>query len=289
MIEILNGIQETVNYPAGTHVMFYRNDETEAYPPHWHLALEIIMPIQNGYNVECNNKFQYPLRENDILLIMPGTLHKLQEQPGKRLIFLYDMSALSSMKNLSGLFSFMQPAMTVTPEAFPAIHGDLVRLMHEVDQEYFGASPLKEAAITAKLLEMLVAIGRGGLIGPEKFKAVAPSQQQKYIERFINLCDHISSHCTEPLTLDGVAELAGFSKYHFSRLFKEFTGTSFLKYLNGRRIEHAERLLLDSDLTVMEVATRSGFNSMSAFMRMFRIVHQCTPNEFRHSRRLTAE
>ena len=90
------------------------------------------------------------------------------------------------------------------------------------------------------------------------------------------------SHCTEELSLDEIAGMTGFSKFHFSRLFKEFTGTSFYKYLNVRRISHAERLLLDPQLNVTDAAVLSGFNSISAFMRMFKIIKGCTPTEFRN-------
>ncbi|MBR4169442.1 MAG: helix-turn-helix transcriptional regulator, partial [Lachnospiraceae bacterium] len=82
--------------------------------------------------------------------------------------------------------------------------------------------------------------------------------------------------------LDDIAAMTGFSKYHFSRLFKEFTNTSFYKYLNVRRIGYAEKLLLDPGINVTEAAVRSGFNSISAFMRMFKIVKGCTPTEFRN-------
>jgi len=55
----------------------------------------------------------------------------------------------------------------------------------------------------------------------------ATIEQQEYIEKFMAVCDYINSHCTEELTLDDISAMAGFSKYHFSRLFKEFTNTSF--------------------------------------------------------------
>ena len=79
-----------------------------------------------------------------------------------------------------------------------------------------------------------------------------------------------------------VAALAGFSKYHFSRLFKEFTNISFYKYLNNQRISYAEKLLLDPNINITEVAIHSGYNSISAFMRMFKIIKNCTPTEFRN-------
>jgi AraC-like DNA-binding protein len=97
----------------------------------------------------------------------------------------------------------------------------------------------------------------------------------------MNICDYISDHCTEPLTLDMAADLSGFSKYHFTRLFKQFTNVSFYKYLNLKRIAKAEQLLINPDLSITDVALSSGFSSLSAFIRMFKIIKGCTPSEFR--------
>ena len=74
---------------------------------------------------------------------------------------------------------------------------------------------------------------------------------------------------------------AGFSKYHFTRLFKQFANTSFYKYLNQKRIEQAERLLINPQLSITEVSLASGFSSLSAFIRMFRLLKGCTPTEYR--------
>ena len=87
------------------------------------------------------------------------------------------------------------------------------------------------------------------------------------------------------MSLDDAANLAGFSKYHFTRLFKDFTGYSFYKYLNKKRIEHAERLLIDPEVLITEAALQSGFSSLSSFIRMFKIIKGCTPTEFRNMNR----
>ncbi len=154
--------------------------------------------------------------------------------------------------------------------------------MHKINEEYFSNSAFRDAAISSCLLELMVAVSRVYTSLPNKFTDIKPTKQQEYIEKFMNICDFINTHCTEELSLDEVAAMSGFSKYHFSRLFKEFTNTSFYKYLNVRRISHAEKLLLDPQINVTEAAVRSGFNSISAFMRMFKIVKGCTPTEFRN-------
>ena len=97
----------------------------------------------------------------------------------------------------------------------------------------------------------------------------------------MNICDYISAHCAEDLTLDDIAGRAGFSKYHFSRLFKQFTGETFYKFLNTKRIAYAQNLLIDPGLSITEIAYLSGFNSISSFVRMFKALTAYTPTAYR--------
>ena len=111
---------------------------------------------------------------------------------------------------------------------------------------------------------------------------VTVGKQQEYMEKFMYICEYINEHCTEDLSLDDMANLAGFSKYHFSRLFKQFTNVTFYKYLNQKRIALAEKQLSDINNSITDVAINSGFSSMSSFIRMFKQIKNCTPTEFRN-------
>ena len=102
------------------------------------------------------------------------------------------------------------------------------------------------------------------------------------MQKFMTLCDYINNNCTESLSVDDAANMVGFSKFHFSRLFKKFTGTTFYSYVNERRIAHATLLLLDSE-------KRIGFNSISSFIRIFKINRGCTPTEFRNMHHVESE
>lgn len=76
--------------------------------------------------------------------------------------------------------------------------------------------------------------------------------------------------------------LSGFSKFYFSRLFKQFTDVSFYKYVNQKRIEKAAEMLTEPNISITNVALSCGFESLSSFIRMFKIVKGCTPTEFRN-------
>lgn len=280
MIETLDGIRETVNFKDLTGFKLYSNIDFEAYPSHWHTPIEIIMPIRNSYRVDSTND-SYIMQEGDLLLINSGTIHSMPALEGERLIFQADFSMLHSISDVETVLNSIPPILLITSENAPDIHEKLRDLLLEIRREYFSDSLLISASIYSLLLEMFVLIGRkymGEGIRPD----VTYSKQKEYTAKFLYVSHYIQEHCTEDLTLDAAAAIAGFSKFHFTRLFKDFTGTSYYKYLNRKRIEHAEKLLIDPEISVTEVALQSGFSSLSAFIRMFKIVKGCTPTEFRN-------
>ena len=280
MIENLKGIHETVNYKQDTRIRLYVNHDCEHYPVHWHAPMEVLCPLEDSYDAICNQQ-NFHLRTGDILFICPGTLHDLPAQEhGTRIIFQADCAMLNSIKELETILTLMSPAHLITPERFPDVYPKLHRLMLEIRDEYVSGHTLSESAIYARLIEMLVLIGRNYAWERSRQYGRA-AKRQEYNEKLLAACDYISAHCAEELTLEQVAGSAGFSKYHFDRLFKQYTDCSFYQYLSQKRIACAERLLIDPDITITEAAYRSGFSSISSFIRMFKAVKGCTPSSFR--------
>ena len=94
--------------------------------------------------------------------------------------------------------------------------------------------------------------------------------------------EYMKLHLQEGLGLKETAQRFGFSKYHFSRLFKENLQMNFNQYLSALRMEQAERLLVqNSYLTVQETGYRCGYKSYGAFVKAFKDSYGCTPTEYR--------
>ena len=282
MIKMLQDITDTVSYDISQTVMLYDNHEEEEYPFHWHTPVEIIMPLENDYHVELNTNIHYNLNEEDILLLRPGVLHKLYAQEGHRIIFQISFNILSSIDNFEGIFEGTSQAKLITPATNPDIHRTCVNLLKEIREEYLSNAPLKDASVYSKALNMLVLIRRNASESSEAFTSATQNKQKEYMEKFANITEYLRAHCNEDISLEEISERSGFSKFHFSRLFKEFTGVSYYKYVNQKRIEYAERLLINPETSITEVATMSGFNSISSFIRMFKQIKNCTPTEYRN-------
>ncbi|MBU5442197.1 helix-turn-helix transcriptional regulator [Paenibacillus sp. MSJ-34] len=93
--------------------------------------------------------------------------------------------------------------------------------------------------------------------------------------------DYIEHHLEEPIDPEQVASYAGFSMYHFHRLFSKEVGTSVADYIRTRRLCHAAQLLLYSEEPIIEIALQYGFESQEAFTRAFKKMYGLPPGQYR--------
>ncbi|WP_040953006.1 helix-turn-helix domain-containing protein [Gorillibacterium massiliense] len=281
MIEILNGTRETVSYHEHFGIRLYLNHEAEDYPIHWHTAAEVIMPIENIYTVIVNDT-KHVLQPGDILVIPPGELHELfAPDSGERIILQFDYSLLQNLNGFNSTFHLLRPYVTVTAEDNKELHEQIKPLILDIMKEYFSKSLLKEASAYSMLIQFYVILGRNCMEGDQRFPHNGSQKQHRYIDKFLQVCNYMNEHCTEDIQVDDLAAIAGFSKFHFARLFKQFTGMSYYSYLNEHRIMHAEKLLIDPNLSITEVAMRSGFVSLATFNRVFKTYKKCTPTQYK--------
>lgn len=287
MSELLGGpastfngiIWETVDFSISDTIRFYYNTSANCFPPHWHLPGEIIAPLENSYQVIVGGD-TLDLLPGDILIIAPSELHTINAPPsGSRYIMNYDPEPLEQILDMVVLFSLLRPYCLLRGQEFPDLTAQLLQLLQRIETEYNGDIPYREGAIFAHLITFFVQLGRQAFV--ETFEGSTPSKQQAYTEQFALVCNYISKHCVENLTLEAVAEHAGFSKYHFARLFKKFVNATFHEYLTTSRILRAKKLLVDSSVSITEVAMRSGFNSLATFNRIFKHEMGCTPSAYR--------
>lgn len=91
----------------------------------------------------------------------------------------------------------------------------------------------------------------------------------------------LEEHYSQPVSVATAADVCGYSASHFMRWFKNITGSTFTKYLNGFRLEKAFLNLKSTDLTVLEIAENSGFSNLSNFNRQFKRQFHQTPAQVR--------
>lgn len=104
---------------------------------------------------------------------------------------------------------------------------------------------------------------------------------QKQIQRVI---DYIENNLTAEMDNAALAQIAGYSEYHFLRLFRRLVGVTPVDYVRKRRIAEIVREMIDgSEKPMSELAFAYGFNSKENFTRAFKKEHGILPTEFKQT------
>lgn len=279
MIKNLSGEYETVEYENKRFVMLYDNNEIEFYPTHWHNAVEIIMPIEGSFTVRTGEA-EFHLRERDILIIPPGELHTLPPQEGRRIIFQCDNSVLSSVSALEAVTPVFRAPMVILPEQERDLYLLAKKQILDIYSEYYENTDISDIRIYLNLVNLLVAVREYQLDCEQKSYEGSKDKLMQYNEKIKLVLKYIDQNYMNEITLEKLASIAGYSKFHFSRIFKQYNSMSYIQYINLRRTRAAEMLLLDPSIPITEVAMRSGFSSLSTFNRIFKEIKHCTPSSY---------
>ena len=92
---------------------------------------------------------------------------------------------------------------------------------------------------------------------------------------------YITEHYQEPLSLESVAKHLFVSKCYLSRIFKEAAGLTVVEYINLCRVRQARRLLLETSMSITELAECLGFESITYFERVFKKYTLVSPLKYR--------
>ena len=131
--------------------------------------------------------------------------------------------------------------------------------VHEQNQNYINGLYL---AVLALLMEKV------GL------KDKVPSAESDLVRELLM---YLQNHFSEELTVAGTAAQFGYSAGRFSHIFNARVGCSFTRYVNGLRCRMAEKVLRESNMPLMDVASACGFSSMRTFHRVYREYAGHTP------------
>jgi AraC family transcriptional regulator len=107
-----------------------------------------------------------------------------------------------------------------------------------------------------------------------------------YIYSLEKAINYIETHLNEDIDLSCIAKEAGYSLYHFHRIFKSVTGDSIKDYIRKRRMTEAAKELVYTDSPIVEIGIKYGYESREAFSRAFEKVYGRNPSEVRSNKLL---
>lgn len=151
------------------------------------------------------------------------------------------------------------------------------RLFDRMIAEAARLQPGHELYLRLLLTELLLFIARHPLDNRREAPAELGPPQRKIAE----IVAYINASFAQKITLPDLAKRFFVSPYHLSRSFKTATGFTLIEYVQLTRVKEAQRLLRETDLKVIVVAERTGFESAGHFDRVFKKRTDSTPLAYR--------
>ncbi|MBU4684097.1 RamA family antibiotic efflux transcriptional regulator [Cedecea davisae] len=96
-----------------------------------------------------------------------------------------------------------------------------------------------------------------------------------------SIADWIDHNIHQPLRIEDVARYAGYSKWHFQRLFLDCKGTSLGRYIRERKLSLAAEDLRNTQERIVDISMKYGFESQQTFNRLFTRNFRLSPGNYR--------
>ena len=244
------------------------NFSLELRPPHKH---EVEMIGRSVYSIFHQQKSCVLLNPNETVLLPKNNAESLVIQLSPNLI-IETATRLKLFRAGSNLL-FSQTATT---------DKKLISILEQIQNELMESATGWREIIRSLVNQFVVQLLRSHL-NLKRSEELELSRVGIVDRRLRRAIEFMHDNCGREISLAEIAASVFVSEFHFARLFKKLTGTSPHAYLASIRIQKAQKLLAETDLTLSEIGARVGYNSQSHFTKIFREATGLTPRNYRES------
>ncbi len=274
----------TMSMPLGYYLCHVPQDFA-VLPVHWHEEIEITR-IREGEVTYYVQSEQYVLGDQDLLVLLPYTLHGIEQREGHTMCsdsFVFNLNMLGGTYPDSCAVTYFSPLLEERGK-MPVIirkqerrYAALNRIFDRILLCYIKKGFGYELKLKASLFEFL-----GELLTPEMLNK-EKKQNIQVLEKIKQGISYIQANYRDDISIKELAAVCQFSEYHFMRLFRKYTNMTCIDYINTYRLSSALEELESTDHSITEIAVSNGFNTISYFNRLFRQKNGMTPGEYRRS------
>lgn len=235
-----------------------------------HKNIEILHFTQGSGSVLCGEN-SYDVKPGDVVVVNSYLAHRVDAKED----IVYDCLIIyDDFCEENGIDTSLTQFDTKLTDS------TVFSLCQDVIDQYNDQAPLWQARVRCSVLRLLIS-----LCAEHSHPRSTPITEDLSFQSVIDAIGYIKDHLQEKLTVEQIAQHAGFSKYYFLRLFKRVTGCTVVQYINLLRCETAKELLRDRNHTVKETALACGFDNLSYFTSVFKKCTGYLPNEYKSQTR----
>lgn len=259
---------------------------------HRHTEFEISL-ILSGTGIYRTENGNYDIRSGDIFLYSANEYHCISDitpDPGydcMELLNVHFSPALLATDGITDTDSPLDVFFNRSAEFQNRLtrnnpHSEEIgKLLLKVREECEQKKPCYRTSVRNLICQILITITRnyGYTVSDASVQSTV-----RYDENLGLALAYINEHFCEQLTLDDIIEAAHMTKTNFINVFKASYNMTTWDYINIKRIDRAMKLLSSTSLTIIDIATRCGYNNTANFNRIFRKVTGITPKSYRSSK-----
>lgn len=239
---------------------------------HIHQFTEIVVPFKGDIVITVNGD-QKTISPGDIAIIPPFAIHDYLVNDCEYYIMLFP-------SNMA--LDFIQDDALYNNRSDFVFHSSN-SLMEYIKDHYLDSRnklyPLHDQTLYS--LKALIYVIFEEYI--QKVPIAKEAETKKNILSSVIL--YMKSHFKEKITLEDVAAVLGYNPTYVSRCINRIQNMNFNKLLNSIRVEEAKKLLIQTDLRMVDIALECGFSGERSFYRAFSELAKCTPASFKNSRK----
>ena len=243
---------------------------------HWHSNIEIFYVFTGKVNLWANSE-KYELCNDNLIVININEIHSAQNiENGNGVLLQIPYEFVKSYYHNIDSISFTCNSILETNNSEK--YYKLKKLLKEIDNMYNEGKDgyvLKSYSLLFDILFELVT--NFSISKPEK----ESMKSRKNLDRLTEIVEYIKENKKADLSLDMVAEKVNLTPQYLSKYFQKYMGVSYIKYLNSLRFESAYKDLVNTDLSITNIAIEIGFPDAKAFNKLFKKVYGVNPGEYR--------
>lgn len=252
----------------------------------YHNAYELFFMVQGTRYLFMDGTCQI-LNAGDLYLIKPYQTHYTQSLS----------SAYYARYVMNFPPDYLDDFFTSAEKArfFGELHNAVIHLsetqLHQVSsilaqlQEYYPKHGYIAEKFKRSCCLQLILLYKSFLSEQEIAPAAQHSDAGTPRQEIIDIISYMNLHYQNKINLDMLAAHVHLSKYYLCRLFQEVTGATIVEYLTNLRIAQAQKLLINSEFTIQEIALRTGFTSAVHFSRTYHDIYGVSPCQARQQYR----
>ncbi|MFP5040273.1 AraC family transcriptional regulator [Parasediminibacterium sp. JCM 36343] len=279
---------------APQHSFSCRFDSVPFFYSEWHFHPEIeLVYIQKGTGTQFIGNSVNHFSPGDMVLVGSNLPHLWKCDPmyfAKGSVLKAESLVVHFMPDLMGAFMQLPENKLIVDLLERAKQG--LQIVSNTKETVLGYMQSLQTATGAErlilLLQILQTLATSQTLEPIAANNMQQPSSEKENERMGTIFKYMLENFSKPITLDDIARLANISPNAFCRFFKARTKKTFSRFLLEMRINHACKLLAESEKSIEHIYTDCGFNNSSHFNRYFKQLNGTTPLEYRKKQLLRA-